>query len=396
MVTYTPAAFYSGPASFTYQVCDNGTTNGMADPMCASATVNVNVVFVPDTIPPTITCTADVVVDFDPAVNGAVVTYTTPVGTDNRPGAITTQTAGLASGATFPLGTTINTFTVTDAGGNTASCSFKVTVALTSLVGLDSVTISGSGYADSYNSSGGYPATKSSLANVLSNGSITLTNSGKVWGSVRSTQGGVALSGATSVTGDATAGTTVSKSGSAVVGGTITNNAPAPLMTPPVVPPCPAFSSNSGISGTYSYSASSGNLTLSGINSATLASGTYCFNNLTMTNSGQLTVNGPVVIKLTGKLSIGGASIINNTAGIPGNLQILSSYSGANGVTINNGANNLVVIYAPQTGVSITGTAPVFGTVVGKTITVGNSGTIHYDIGLKSVWVDIWNSILTP
>ena len=42
--------------------------------------------------------------------------------------ATTTQTAGLASGATFPVGTTTNTFQVSDGLGNTASCSFNVTV----------------------------------------------------------------------------------------------------------------------------------------------------------------------------------------------------------------------------------------------------------------------------
>lgn len=39
----------------------------------------------------------------------------------------TTQTAGLASGATFPIGTTTNTYSVTD-GTNTTTCSFTVTV----------------------------------------------------------------------------------------------------------------------------------------------------------------------------------------------------------------------------------------------------------------------------
>lgn len=38
------------------------------------------------------------------------------------------QTAGLASGDTFPAGDTLNSFDVTDAAGNTASCSFTVTV----------------------------------------------------------------------------------------------------------------------------------------------------------------------------------------------------------------------------------------------------------------------------
>ncbi|WP_415830625.1 HYR domain-containing protein, partial [Gillisia limnaea] len=37
-------------------------------------------------------------------------------------------TAGPASGEVFPVGTTTVTFTATDAAGNTASCSFDVTV----------------------------------------------------------------------------------------------------------------------------------------------------------------------------------------------------------------------------------------------------------------------------
>ena len=214
VVSYSPDPGYSGPASFNYQVCDNGTTGGAADFLCAIGTVNVTVIALPDTQPPVISCNSDIIADFDPGVNGAVVNYTAPIGTDNRPGAVTMQTAGLPGGSTFPAGTTTNTFTVTDAAGNTASCSFKVTVALTSLIGLDSVSISGAAYADSFDSSIGYSASKGSLANVYSNGTITLANSGSVKGNVRSTRAGVVLSGAARVTGDATAGTLVSRSGS--------------------------------------------------------------------------------------------------------------------------------------------------------------------------------------
>lgn len=56
------------------------------------------------------------------------MTFTPPVGTDNCTGQTTTQTAGLASGTTFPVGVTTNTFRVTDASGNTATCSFTITV----------------------------------------------------------------------------------------------------------------------------------------------------------------------------------------------------------------------------------------------------------------------------
>jgi hypothetical protein len=42
-VTYSPEANYNGSASFTYQVCDNGTTNGAPDSKCTTGTVNVTV-----------------------------------------------------------------------------------------------------------------------------------------------------------------------------------------------------------------------------------------------------------------------------------------------------------------------------------------------------------------
>jgi hypothetical protein len=56
----------------------------------------------------------------------AVVTYIVTYA-DNCPNPVLTQTAGLASGSAFPVGTTTNTFKVTDGSGNTATCSFNVT-----------------------------------------------------------------------------------------------------------------------------------------------------------------------------------------------------------------------------------------------------------------------------
>jgi glucose/arabinose dehydrogenase len=47
-VRYTPAANYSGPDSFGYQVCDNGTTNGTPAALCDSANVTVTVTAVND------------------------------------------------------------------------------------------------------------------------------------------------------------------------------------------------------------------------------------------------------------------------------------------------------------------------------------------------------------
>jgi hypothetical protein len=84
-------------------------------------------VTVKDAEAPTITCPGDITVNNDLGVCGAKVSYTVS-SADNCAGQIVTQTAGLTSGATFPVGTTVNTFVVTDAAGNTATCSFSVTV----------------------------------------------------------------------------------------------------------------------------------------------------------------------------------------------------------------------------------------------------------------------------
>ncbi|HRH70488.1 MAG TPA: HYR domain-containing protein, partial [Flavobacteriales bacterium] len=81
-----------------------------------------------DDQPPTISCPADISVNTDAGMCDAVVNYVAPVGADNCSGATTTRTAGLASGATFPLGTTIVTYQVTDAAGVQVSCSFTVAV----------------------------------------------------------------------------------------------------------------------------------------------------------------------------------------------------------------------------------------------------------------------------
>lgn len=95
--------------------------NGNTDTCTATVTVE-------DNIDPTIACPADITVNNDPNSCGAMVTFTAPAGSDNCAGAATTQTAGLESGSVFPIGSTTNTFEVTDSFGNSVECSFTVTV----------------------------------------------------------------------------------------------------------------------------------------------------------------------------------------------------------------------------------------------------------------------------
>lgn len=64
----------------------------------------------------------------DPGNCSAVYTYAPPVADDNCPGVVLTRTGGLGSGATFPVGTTTEEWTATDAAGNTTVYSFDITV----------------------------------------------------------------------------------------------------------------------------------------------------------------------------------------------------------------------------------------------------------------------------
>lgn len=90
----------------------------------SSCTATVTVV---DTTPPTITCPANIIIQTATAGNpSVVVNYPPPTASDNC-GAVTVVCSP-PSGASFPLGTTTVTCTATDGAGNTASCSFTVTV----------------------------------------------------------------------------------------------------------------------------------------------------------------------------------------------------------------------------------------------------------------------------
>ncbi len=110
--------FPVGTTVVTYTATDlSGNTN--------SCSFNVNVF---EAVPPTITCPDNIEVDNDLGECAAVVTYDAPIGADDCGNATTVLTSGLGSGASFPVGVTIETYTVTDVSGNQTSCSFTVVV----------------------------------------------------------------------------------------------------------------------------------------------------------------------------------------------------------------------------------------------------------------------------
>jgi hypothetical protein len=140
-VEFTPAANYFGPASFTYTVTDDGTTNGLPDPKSGVATVSFNITPVND--PPSFTIAGD-----PPAVNmnagpqlvngfaaniaqgpnetGQTLTFNlTPNGTTGSlsfaAGPAIDATTGALSYAAFngTFGTATFSVTLSDSGGNT-------------------------------------------------------------------------------------------------------------------------------------------------------------------------------------------------------------------------------------------------------------------------------------
>ena len=90
--------------------------------------INAGQSFMASMVPCDISCPASINAQTDMGMMTAVVTYANPTLTGDCMGGFT-QTAGLASGSAFPIGTTVNTFEATDAnGGGTVTCSFSVTV----------------------------------------------------------------------------------------------------------------------------------------------------------------------------------------------------------------------------------------------------------------------------
>ncbi|MEZ4892512.1 MAG: HYR domain-containing protein [Saprospiraceae bacterium] len=85
-------------------------------------------VSIADVTSPTANCPANISRNNDAGVCGAVVTYSSPTGSDNCTVSSVTRISGLASGALFPVGVTTNVWRASDPSGNSGTCSFTVTV----------------------------------------------------------------------------------------------------------------------------------------------------------------------------------------------------------------------------------------------------------------------------
>ena len=97
-----------------------------AKDLAGNITTATQLVTVLDKTPPIISCPANITTEFTGQA-GAIVNFALPTATDNCGGQVTV-TSSKASGSVFPLGVTTVLLTAKDAAGNTANCSFTVTV----------------------------------------------------------------------------------------------------------------------------------------------------------------------------------------------------------------------------------------------------------------------------
>ena len=104
-----------------------------------SATCITTVTLV-DNTPPSIECPYDIVVQADEGNPSAVVSFAPPAAADNCQGATASQIGGIASGDSFPIGTTSVIWQATDASENTKTCEFKVVVEPTPTIEVSTTT----------------------------------------------------------------------------------------------------------------------------------------------------------------------------------------------------------------------------------------------------------------
>lgn len=117
----------SGPTSGSVMPVGTHVITYRATDLAGNSSTCSFTVTIKDSQFPTISCPGSQVLTNVPGQCGRTATFTAPVASDNCSFTVT-QTSGLPSGSFFPVGTTVNTFQVTDASGNASTCSFTIRV----------------------------------------------------------------------------------------------------------------------------------------------------------------------------------------------------------------------------------------------------------------------------
>ena len=267
------------------------------------------------------------------------------------------------------------------------------------------VTISGSGYIDSFDSSnptystgGLYVSSKrkanaQALTDSSASGAVSLAGSGLIYGSATTgPTGTVTFAGSTAVGDIAWDGVhTGMESGHSANDANVQfNDVTAPFTYGSGTTPSSGTYSFGGTN--YNYLLGSGNynmssLSLSGIQKMAITGSTtlYVNGSFSTANSAFIYIasGASLTMYVNGSASISGAGVVNGTQtasqctiyGLPGCTTITCGNSGA----------YIGAIYAPEAALTVSGAGGVSGGVTANTVTVSNSGAVHYDEHLSNV-----------
>ena len=227
------------------------------------------------------------------------------------------------------------------------------------VVGLNYIYMSGNS-SDSYWSQGATGGTMGEYGSIASNGPIV-------------------LQGSSSVHGDARPGI-----GKQVFGGHAVTGNTAPLESPLVYPNGDAgnyayVNNNSLVPSTFKQASS---LKVSSNKTLTLPGGNYYFNNIEI--GGTISFTGPATIYCYGDFNMYGHA--QTSGNLPGNLKLVmcpdTSGNPPGTVNIGSGASLYADIYAPQSDITLSGNGDIYGSVVGRSVSMTGTSTIHYDLAL--------------
>ena len=248
------------------------------------------------------------------------------------------------------------------------------------LFGRQSVGLSGNVLVDSYDSTppGTFASTHvNSGGSVGSNGctsptAVTVSGSVTLYGNVAIGSGCAVASG-------------YSQSGSSTVSGSKTAQTTNRVLTSVTVPTVGTNQGNKSVSahGTLALPTNQtyGTVNASGGSHVVLNAGTYVMKSISLSGNSDLQLaSTPVLIYVTTSMDLSGGVVTNPTMRAP-NLVFMAPATNTS-IKVSGGTDSSFAVYAPDTAVTISGNADLYGAIVGKT--VSNSGTpkIHYDKAL--------------
>lgn len=105
--------------------------------------------------------------------------------------------------------------------------------------------------------------------------------------------------------------------------------------------------------------------------------GVYCFNNLFLDGRAKLTASGDVQIYITGSLLFSGNSQLGYEYD-PGRMLVMITDTGSADF-IDGNPEFYGAFYAPESTITVSGTADIYGSIIAEQINVAGTANIHYD-----------------